>query len=212
MIETQYINVGKSFGDYIKKTAIITLLIALIGIALYVSYAFSGVISGINALSFSSITIITLFHDVFVAAGLFIFCSLFFKEFQIDTFFVTALLTILGYSITDTIVIFDRIRTNLEKGVKHKQIDLKVIVDTSINEMLTRSIYTSLMLLIVLFGIFFFGPASLKGFILVMIFGTMVGTYSSIFIAAPLLYDINKNKELKVIVKKTYNPDSKIVV
>lgn len=210
--ETQYINVWKSFWDYIKNTAIITLILAIIGIAIYVSYAFSWVISGINAFSFSSITIITLFHDVAVAAGLFVFASIFFKEFQIDTFFITALLTILGYSINDTIVVFDRIRTNLEIWVKKKNPDLKEIVDNSINETLTRSIYTSLTLFIVLVAIFFWGPEAIKGFTLVMIFGTVVGTYSSIFIAAPLLYDINKNKELKVIEKKTYNPDDKIVV
>lgn len=210
--ETQYINVWKSFWDYIKNTAIITLILAIIGIAIYVSYAFSWVISGINAFSFSSITIVTLFHDVAVAAGLFIFASIFFKEFQIDTFFITALLTILGYSINDTIVVFDRIRTNLEISVQKKNPDLKEIIDRSINETLTRSIYTSLTLFIVLISIFFFGPEAIKGFTLVMIFGTVVGTYSSIFIAAPLLYDINKNKELKVIEKKTYNPDDKIVV
>lgn len=210
--ESQYINVGKSFWDYIKKTAIITLMLAIIWIAVYVSYAFSWVISWINAFSFSSITIITLFHDVVVAAWLFVFTSIFFKEFQIDTFFITALLTILGYSINDTIVVFDRIRTNLEKAVKKKNPDLKEVIDTSINETLTRSIYTSLTLFIVLVAIFFWGPEAIKWFTLVMIFGTVVGTYSSIFIAAPLLYDINKNKELKVIEKKVYNPDDKIVV
>lgn len=212
LIESQYINIWKSFWDYIKNTAIITLILAIIGIAIYVSYAFSWIISWINSFSFSWVTIITLFHDVFIASGLYIFISLFFKEFQIDTFFITALLTILGYSINDTIVVFDRIRTNLEIWVKKKNPDLKEIVDNSINETLTRSIYTSLTLFIVLVAIFFWGPEAIKGFTLVMIFGTVVGTYSSIFIAAPLLYDINKNKELKVIEKKTYNPDDKIVV
>lgn len=212
VIETQYINVWKSFWDYIKKTAIITLILAIIWIAIYVSYAFSWVISGINAFSFSGITILTLFHDVAVAAGLFIFAWIFFKEFQIDTFFITALLTILGYSINDTIVVFDRIRTNLEISVQKKNPDLKEIIDKSINETLTRSIYTSLTLFIVLVAIFFWGPEAIKWFTLVMIFWTVVGTYSSIFIAAPLLYDINKNKELKIMEKKTYNPDDKIVV
>jgi len=154
-----------------------------------------------------------LFHDVFVAAGLYVLASFFFKEFQIDTFFVTAILTILGYSINDTIIVFDRIRTNIGKGVKsNKKPNLKDIVNLSVNETIVRSIYTSLMLFIVLIAIFFFGPEAIKGFILVMIFGTVVGTYSSIFIASPFLYDLNKDKELKVIQKKTYNPNDKIVV
>jgi len=210
--EEQYINVGKSFGDYIKNTAFLTIGIALFGIAFYVARAFSWVASGINVFSFASITLGTLFHDVLIASGLYVFISVFFKEFQIDTFFITALLTILGYSINDTIVVLDRIRSDLKEAVKKKKVDLKEVIDGAINETLTRSIYTSLTLFLVLIAVFFFGPESIKGFILVMIFGTLVGTYSSIFIAAPLLYDFNKRKELKVIEKKAYNPDDKIVV
>lgn len=211
--ETQYINIGKNFWDYIKKTALLTFAISLVWIGMYVAWAFSWFATGISPVSFASITILTLFHDVFVAAGLYILASFFFKEFQIDTFFVTAVLTILGYSINDTIVVFDRIRTNIVKNVKtKKKLDLKDIINESINETLTRSIYTSLTLFIVLVAIFFFGPEAIKWFILVMIFGTVVGTYSSIFIASPLLYDFNKDKELKIIEKKKYNPDDKIVV
>lgn len=211
--ETQYINIGKNFWDYIKNTALLTFAISLIGIGVYVAWAFSWFATGITPASFASVTILTLFHDVFVAAGLYVLASFFFKEFQIDTFFVTAILTILGYSINDTIIVFDRIRTNIGKGVKsNKKPNLKDIVNLSVNETIVRSIYTSLMLFIVLIAIFFFGPEAIKGFILVMIFGTVVGTYSSIFIASPFLYDLNKDKELKVIQKKTYNPNDKIVV
>jgi preprotein translocase SecF subunit len=115
IIESKYINIGKSFGDYIKNTAFLTLGIAIIAIAIYVMHAFSGAVSGINVFSFALITIITLFHDVIISTGLYIFTSMFYSEFQIDTFFITALLTILGYSINDTIVVFDRIRDNLKK-------------------------------------------------------------------------------------------------
>jgi len=211
IVETKYTNIWKSFGDYIKNTAILTLIIAIVAIALYVTWAFSGVVSGINFISFSSITIITLFHDIVIATGLYIMTSSFFPEFKIDTFFVTALLTILGYSINDTIVIFDRIRSNL-KDISKKWNSLKKVIEKSIKESITRSIYTSLTLLFVLTTIFLFGPESISGFTLVMIFGTIIGTYSSIFIASPLLYQINKDKQITKYIKPEYNPEDKIVV
>ncbi|QFR39275.1 protein translocase subunit SecF [Candidatus Gracilibacteria bacterium 28_42_T64] len=214
-IEAKYVNIGKSFGDYIKDTAILTLAIAIVAIAIYVTYAFSGVIGGISIWSFAVITIITLFHDVLISTGLYVGISSFFPEFKIDTFFVTALLTILGYSINDTIVVFDRIRGNLKQfgGKTGKDAkNLEEIVDLSITETVTRSIYTSLTLAFVLITIFFFGPETIKGFVLVMIFGTIVGTYSSIFIASPILYMVNKNKKLSVYKKVVIDPEDKIVV
>ncbi len=213
--ESKYINIGKSFGDYIRNTAFLTLAIAIVAIALYVVWAFSGVVSGISVVSFGLITIVTLFHDVLISTGLYVIAGKMFTQFQIDTFFVTALLTILGYSINDTIVVFDRIRSNLKqfawkKGKAGK--NLEEIVNLSVSETLTRSIYTSLTLLFVLITIFIFGPESISGFVLVMIFGTIIGTYSSIFIASPLLYQVNKNNILSVYEKKEINPEDKIVV
>lgn len=206
-----YTNIWASFGDYIKNTARLTLFIAIIGIALYIAYAFSGAVSGISSATFAVVTIITLFHDVVISTGLYIMTSTILPEFQIDTFFVTALLTILGYSINDTIVIFDRIRSNL-RDFWGKGKNLEEIISLSVNESLTRSIYTSLTLAFVLFCILILGPESIAGFTLAMIFGTLVGTFSSIFIASPLLYEINKNKELKVYVKKEVSDEDKIVV
>ncbi|MDP2090873.1 MAG: protein translocase subunit SecF [Candidatus Gracilibacteria bacterium] len=215
VIEAKYINIGKTFGDYIKKTAYITLAIALVTISLYVAYAFSGIASGVSTYSFAVITILTLFHDIIISTGAFIFVSFFLPEFQIDTFFITALLTILGYSINDTIVVFDRIRSNLDKYVgktgKNSK-NLYEIINLSISETIVRSIYTSLTLFFVLLTIFIFGPESINGFILALLFGTIFGTYSSIFIASPLLYEANKNKTLSVYKKIEYNPDDKIVV
>ena len=213
--ESRYINIWKSFWDYIKNTAISTLIIAIIAIAIYVTYAFSWIITGISLWSFSLITIITLFHDVIISTWVYILTSSFFPEFKIDTFFITALLTILWYSINDTIVVFDRIRWNLKafwwkKDKKWK--NLEEIIDTSIHETITRSIYTSLTLIFVLFTIFFFWPETIKGFVLVMIFWTFIWTYSSIFIASPILYLVNKNKKLSVYKKVKVNPDDKIVV
>ncbi len=213
--ETKYTNIGKSFWDYIKDTAFFTLAIAILAISFYIYYAFSGTVSGISPVYFGLITLLALFHDVIISSGFYIMTSKVFSEFQIDTFFVTALLTILGYSINDTIVVFDRLRWNLKKfgGKKWKKWKkLDEIVNLSINETIVRSLYTSLTLIFVLLTIFFFWPETLRGFILVMIFGTFVGTYSSIFIAAPLLYELNKNKKLEVYKKKEIKAEDKIVV
>lgn len=213
VIETQYINIWKSFWDYIKNTAILTLILAIIWIALYLAWAFSWVLNGWKIiLSFSSIVIITLFHDVIVAAWFYVFTSNFLPEFKIDTFFITALLTILGYSINDTIVVFDRIRSNLKLYTKKNKKDFDEIINLSINETLARSIYTSLMVVVVLFSILFFWPETISGFVLTMIYGTLIGTYSSIFIASPMLYDFNKHEKIEVYEKKEISDNDKIVV
>lgn len=213
--EIRYTNIWKSFWDYIKDTAFLTLFLAIVAITFYVTFAFSWVVSWISVFSFAVITIITLFHDVVISSWMYIFASMYSPEFQIDTFFITALLTILGYSINDTIVVFDRVRSNLKKfwWIKWKEAkDLYEIINLSINETITRSIYTSLTLLFVLISVFLFGPETIKWFILIMIFGTIIGTYSSIFIASPILYQVNKNKKLTVYKKEEIKIEDKIVV
>ena len=209
---TQYTNIGASFGDYIKSTARLTLLLAIIGIAFYIAYAFSGSVGWISSVSFALITIVTLFHDVVISAGLFILTSMVFPQFQIDTFFITALLTILWYSINDTIVIFDRIRSNLQEfGWKTQS--LTQIINNSVNETMTRSIYTSMTIAFVLMCIIVFGPKSITGFTLTMLYGTIIGTFSSIFIASPLLYELHKKTVLTVYQKKEDRSDEdKMVV
>ncbi len=209
---TKYTNIGASFGDYIRNTARITLLIAIAWIAMYIAYTFSGTVSGISSFSFALITIITLFHDVIISTGLYILTSSFFPQFQIDTFFITALLTILWYSINDTIVIFDRIRSNLrEFWWKWKELD--EIIQLSVSESLTRSIYTSLTLAFVLVCILVFWPDSIGGFTLAMIFGTIIGTFSSIFIASPLLYELHRKTALsEYIPKDELSEEDKMVV
>ena len=209
---TKYTNIWASFGDYIRNTAIITLIIAIAAIALYIAYTFSGTVSGISSVSFALITIVTLFHDVIISSGLYILTSEFFPQFQIDTFFITALLTILWYSINDTIVIFDRIRSNLQ-DFWGKWKELNEIVELSVSESMTRSIYTSLTLVFVLICILIVGPESISWFTLAMMFGTIVGTYSSIFIASPLLYELHKNTTLSEYIKREeLSEEDKMVV
>jgi len=207
----KYTNIWKSFWDYIKNTAIITLILAIIWITIYIRYAFFGVVSGISTFSFAIITLITLLHDVIIPTWIYIFLWSFFTELQIDTFFITALLTILWYSINDTIVIFDRIRDNLRK-FWWKGKTLYEIIDMSLNQTFARSIYTSLTLFIVLIWVFLFWPESIRWFIVVMMLWVVIWTYSSIFISSPLLYEVNKNRILKEYKKKEINEEDKIVV
>lgn len=209
---SKYTNIWASFWDYIKRTAIITLIIAIIAIAVYIAYAFSGSVWGINSLSFAAITLVTLFHDVLISTGFYIVAWMIFPQFQIDTFFITALLTILWYSINDTIVVFDRIRSNL-KDFWGKWKNLEEIVELSVSQSLTRSIYTSITLAFVLICILVFGPESISGFTLTMLFGTIIGTFSSIYIASPLLYELHKNAVLSEYVKKEeLSEEEKMVV
>lgn len=185
----KYVNIGASFGEYIKQSGYFTIALAVIAISIYIMYAFSGSIPGMKSWPFAVVTAVSLLHDVVISFGLYVLASAIFPEFKIDTFFITALLTVLGYSINDSIVIMDRIRSNLKE---HKNIALAQVIDTSIHETMRRSLFTSLTVVIVLLAMFFFGPHAISGFTLALIFGTIVGTASSIFIAAPLLVDITK--------------------
>ena len=209
---TRYVNIWASFWDYIRNTAIITLIVAVAAIAIYIAFAFSWAVSGITSLSFALITLITLFHDVIISTWLYILASNFFPQFQIDTFFITALLTILWYSINDTIVIFDRIRSNLREFWGRGK-NLFDIIKMSLEESLTRSIYTSITLVFVLVTIILFWPDTIKWFTLAMLFGTLVGTFSSLCIAAPMLFELHKNTSLKPYIKReNLTDDDKMVV
>ena len=121
-------------------------------------------------------------------------------------------MTILWFSVNDTIVIFDKIRTNLKIYTKKEKMSLDKIIDLSINETMTRSIYTSFMIIFILFSILIFWPETIKWFVLTMIYWTLIWTYSSIFIASPLLYDLNKNLSLEVYEKKKISDEDKIIV
>ncbi len=183
-----------SLGEYIKKSGYITLTVAVIAISIYIMYAFSGAIQGVASWPFALVTGISLAHDVIITFGIYVLISYFFPEFKIDTFFLTALLTTLGYSINDTIVIMDRIRSEL-KNKKHKNDTFEKVIDDAIHGTMRRSLFTSLTVVFVLIAMFVFGPSSISGFALVLMIGTIIGTYSSIFLAAPLLVDVVKKKK-----------------
>ncbi|HRI36125.1 MAG TPA: protein translocase subunit SecF [bacterium] len=187
--ETRYQNVGESFGAYIRNTAYLTLSLVIIAISAYIAYAFWGTMQGASSLSFAIITVVTLIHDVVATFGLYVLAGWLFPQFAIDTFFITALLTVLGYSINDTIVILDRMRSMIALP-ENKNKPLGDLINTAIRATMTRSIYTSSTVVFVLLALFFFGPAPLSGFVLALLLGTVLGTYSSVFISAPMLYDL----------------------
>jgi preprotein translocase SecF subunit len=151
--EAQYRNVGASFGEYIKSSGYTTLLLAILAISLYIQYAFRGSIAGMASWPFAVVTAISLAHDVVIAFGLYVVTSHFFPEFKIDTFFITAMLTVLGYSINDTIVVMDRIRSNLTHSASKKS-SFSAIIDISIWDTMRRSLFVSSTVMIVLIALF----------------------------------------------------------
>lgn len=192
--------IGPTIGSELAKKSLYALLVVLFATLLYVAYAFRGVTkdadskidSGPSSWWYGLIVLITLFHDVLMPAGVFSLLGYFFGV-EIDTLFVTALLVILGYSINDTIIIFDRVRENVllmkEKG---KQKPFTDIVGESLSQTYVRSINTSLTTLLVLFAVFIFAGESTKLFSLALIIGVFAGTYSSILFSAPLLAYIHE--------------------
>lgn len=157
--QIQYVNIGASFGDYIKTSGYVSLTFVAIMISVYIMYAFSGAIPGVKSWPFALVTGLSLVHDVVIAFGLYVLTSAIFPEFKIDIYLMTAMLTVLGYSINDTIVIMDRVRATLKKEKKR---DLATIIDDSIHSTMRRSLFTSVTILIVLFSMFFFGPDAIK--------------------------------------------------
>ncbi len=169
MLRTQM--VGPVIGQELRTKALLALLIASIAIVLYISVRFE--------FRFAIVAIITLMHDVLITLGIFAILG---KE--INTAFIAALLTIIGYSINDTIVIFDRIRENMK--LMHKT-PFEKLANSAVIDTLPRSINTSLTTLITILAIYLFGGASIKIFMLALFIGMFAGTYSSIFVASPLL-------------------------
>jgi preprotein translocase subunit SecF len=163
--------VGPAVSAELRRTGIIAVLCAIIAIIAYVWFRFEW--------QFAVGTILALTHDVLLVVGIF---ALF--QFEFDLSIVAALLTILGYSVNDTVVISDRIRENLRK---YKRMEIRELLNLSINETLSRTILTGFTTLVVLLALFIFGGSVLRYFTLAMLLGVIIGTYSSIYIAAPVL-------------------------
>ena len=177
-------NVGPKVSAELLKSGVIAISIALILMLIYIWIRFEW--------QFSLGAIAALFHDVIVTLGMFSLLGL-----EINLSIIAAVLTIVGYSMNDTVVIFDRVRENLKK---YSDIKIFELTNISINETLSRTLITSITTLLALFSIFFFGGEILKGFSLAMIFGVIFGTYSSIYIANTILVRLNVSQ--KTILKE----------
>lgn len=191
MTETSFTTIGPSVGKELKTKSIVSLIIVGIAMILFIAYAFRKVGKQVSSWKYALITIIALMHDVIITAGVFAVIS-HFTGAEADTLFVVALLTVLGLSVNDTIVVFDRIRENLSNKTEG---DFKHIVGKSLSETMVRSLNTSLSVIIVLVALFIVGPESTKIFALTLACGMFFGTYSSIFIASPLLTVLEDNRK-----------------
>ena len=192
--EMSFEAIGPILGNELKNKTVVAITISLIAIVIYVAFAFRKSSYPIKSWKYGIIAILGLLHDIVITVGVFAILGHFFNV-EIDILFITALLTILGHSIMDTIVVYDRIRENLRKSND----SFETVANTSINETLARSINTSVATLLSLFAVFFFGGDSIKMFALALIVGITLGTYSSIFMASPLLVDLYRleNKKKK---------------
>jgi preprotein translocase subunit SecF len=186
--ETKFDSIGPIIGQELKQKTIYAIIIALIGMILYISWSFRKVSKPVASWKYGLIAIITLFHDIVITIGIFSFLGRFYQV-EVNAPFIAALLTILGYSVNDTIVIFDRIRENL---TRHYEGNFEAIVERSVHESIIRSINTSLTTLLVLLAILTFGGATIRNFVLALIIGIIIGTYSSVFLASPLLVTVQK--------------------
>jgi len=181
--ELRFDTVGPTVSNDLKNKAIIALIMASLAIIIYIAIAFRQVPRPVNSWRFGVCAVLALVHDLAFVTGLFAILGHFYG-YEIDSLFITALLTIMGFSVHDTIVVFDRIRENLRK---HPSVDFETNVNDSILQTLNRSLNTSLTVLIVLACLYFLGGESLKQFILALLVGIAIGTYSSIFNASQLL-------------------------
>ena len=176
--------IGASVSESIKKNAIVALILAVIGIILYIAWAFRGVSHPVSSWHYGVQATIALAHDILITLGVFAFLGKFYG-IEVGAPFIAALLTILGYSVNDTIVVYDRIRENLlRSGGKE---DFETVVNVSLNQTLARSFNTSFTVIIVLIAISVFGGESIRSFSLALLVGVTAGTYSSIYIATALL-------------------------
>lgn len=183
--ELQYTTIGPTVGASLKQRSFWALLAASIAIILYLAATFRKIPKSLSPWAFGVNAIIAVIHDLTITIGIFTVLS-WYTTFQIDTLFITALLSIMGYSVSDTIVIFDRVRDNLVEEGKRVN-DFSELADRSLRQSFMRTINTGLGALIMLISLYIFGTESIRWFILALIIGTIIGTYSSYFIATPLL-------------------------
>ncbi|MDO8520708.1 MAG: protein translocase subunit SecF [bacterium] len=189
IIEERFNSIGPTIGSELRSKALWAILTVILAIVLYIAFAFRHVSHPISSWVYGLVAIVALVHDVLVPAGVYVALGHYFIDVQIDVLFVTAILTILGFSVHDTIVVFDRTRENLKLRT-WKEFD--ATVGHSIEQTIVRSINTSFTVLLVILALYFVGGETTKNFALTLAIGIVAGTYSSIFLASPLLVAIEE--------------------
>lgn len=182
--EKQFNSIGPIVGQELKSKSITAIIIVLLAVMIYIAYVFRKMAVVLSPWAMGFAAMIALFHDIIIPVGIFSVLG-YFYDIEIGAVFVAALLTILGFSVSDTVVIFDRVRENVIK-IRTKE-NFASTVHHSVMQTLTRSLNTTFTVLLSLIAIYFFGGESLKYFSLAMIIGIFLGAYSSIFVASPLL-------------------------
>ncbi len=180
--EMRFDSIGPSVGQELKSKSFNAIFIVLLMMIIFIAYAFRKVSKPVASWKYGLSAIIALSHDVLIVLGVFSALG-HFTGMEINTAFIAAILTVLGYSVNDTIIVFDRTRENLPKSSQN----FEDTVNTSVNQVLTRSINTSLSVTLALLAILIFGGDSIRDFALVLAIGVFIGTYSSIFVASPLI-------------------------
>lgn len=200
--EVQYNSVGPSIGaELMQKAWWAIAMITLLTIS-FIAFAFRGISVPVASWKYGVVAIITLLHDILIPTGLFAYLG-HARDAEVGALFIVALLTILGISINDTIVVFDRIRENLNLNIAAKKVEAFTdVVWRSITQTLTRSINTSVTVIVMLVALYWVGPESTQDFALTLIVGMIAGTYSSILVASPLLILIEKRQKTVVTVAK----------
>lgn len=188
--EVRFDTVGPVIGDELKRASITASVLMLVLIMIYVAWAFRGVTQPVASWKYGVVTMISAFHDVIIPLGIFAILG---KTlgYQIDLPFVAAMLTILGYSINDTIVVFDRTRENLLRD-RHRNTPFHELVNKSVMETLGRSFNTTFSSFLPLIAVFLLGGETTRPFVLALMVGLVAGAYSSIFVASPLLVEWEK--------------------
>ena len=185
--ELEFNAIGPAVGEELRQKALTGLVIVFLSILAFIAWSFRRVAAPVASWKYGVVVIFTAFHDVAVPIGIFALLGKF-QNVEIGTSFIAAILTIMGYSINDTIVVMDRIRENLLKTTG----SFEDIVERSLKQTILRSFNTSMTTILSLSAVYFFGGESIKHFALALIAGIVTGTYSSIFIAAPLLVTWNR--------------------
>lgn len=188
--EERFESIGPVIGEALRKKTTTSVIVVLVLILLYVAWSFRQVSKPVSSWKYATLVMSTAVHDVIIPLGAFAVLGHFYG-YQVDTAFIAAMLTIMGYSINDTIVVFDRTRENLTHA-RHSDESFASIVNRSVNQTFARSINSSMTPLLAMLGVLIFGGESIRPFATAIVIGIVAGTYSSIFVASPLLVAWNK--------------------